>query len=190
MRLRPSGESGLLVSSLSAFRKYQLEQAWTWEHQALVRARAVAGSARLDEAFSRLRADVLSAQRDAGKLLDEVVSMRERMRRELTRKAGSKRDLPPFRIKQGEGGIVDIEFIVQYLVLSRSVDCPDLLRWPDNIRILEEVGRHALMDEGLAEQLIEAYLALRATLHRYALHESDLENPLDELAPQDMFSLE
>ncbi|MEX1198871.1 MAG: bifunctional [glutamate--ammonia ligase]-adenylyl-L-tyrosine phosphorylase/[glutamate--ammonia-ligase] adenylyltransferase [Pseudohongiellaceae bacterium] len=183
MRLRPSGESGLLVSSLTAFRKYQEEEAWTWEHQALVRARAVAGSQRLASAFTDLRAAVLSAQRDPEKLCEQVLSMRGRMRRELTRKAGSKRERPPFRIKQGPGGIVDIEFLVQYLVLSRSSDCPDLLRWPDNIRILEEASKHGVMDGEQPDELIEAYLALRGTLHRYALHEAYLENPLEALQP-------
>lgn len=183
MRLRPSGESGLLVSSLSAFRKYQEEEAWTWEHQALVRARAVAGSERLASAFTALRGDVLSARREPQELCEQVLSMRQRMRRELTRKAGRKRDRPPFRIKQGPGGIVDIEFLVQYLVLSRSGDCPDLLRWPDNIRVLEEASKHGVMEEEQPEQLIEAYLALRATLHRYALQQADLENPLEALQP-------
>ncbi len=183
MRLRPSGESGLLVSSLDAYRQYQENEAWTWEHQALVRARGVAGNAALLQEFYRVREQVLAKQREPKTLRDEVVSMRLRMRDELGRKAGSQKDKPPFVIKQGEGGIVDIEFIVQYLVLSQSRICPALLEWSDNVRILEAADGCALLEPGDSHVLTEAYLALRSALHNFALQENDLTDPLLELVP-------
>ncbi len=186
MRLRPSGESGLLVSSLEAFRQYQESEAWTWEHQALVRARAVAGSEQLQALFSEVRAQVLGKPRERDSLRQEVVQMRQRMREELSRKAGEERDKAPFVIKQGPGGIVDIEFIVQYLVLAHSAHCPALLRWSDNVRILEAVSSceaaHVELDEGASQLLTEAYLALRSALHRLALQQHDLADPLQPLA--------
>jgi len=182
MRLRPSGESGLLVSSLDAFKQYQEADAWTWEHQALVRARGVAGSTALQAEFEKVRAAVLSKARDAAELRKEVAQMRQRMREELTRKAGSDRHKPPFVIKQGQGGIVDIEFIVQYLVLAESGRCPALLTWSDNVRILEAAQGCELLQPQESEFLTEAYLALRSTLHHFALQEQDLVDPLASLA--------
>lgn len=179
MRLRPSGESGLLVSTLPAFEQYQLKEAWTWEHQALVRSRAVAGSPRMAGLFESVRAGVLSKQRDLNKLAHDVVSMRKRMRDELTRKAGHKALQPGFAIKQGLGGIVDIEFMVQYLVLAEAYRCPALVRYPDNVRILEAAARCVLLSEQEIQQLTQSYLALRATLHEFALqhNESDSVEP-------------
>jgi len=181
MRLRPSGESGLLVSSLDAFRHYQEVDAWTWEHQALVRARGVAGSTALQAEFEKVRATVLSKKRDAARLREEVTQMRQRMREELTRKAGSDRHKPPFVIKQGAGGTVDIEFIVQYLVLAESGRCPALLTWSDNVRILEAAQGCELLEAQESGFLTEAYLALRSTLHHFALQEQDLADPLAAL---------
>jgi len=181
MRLRPSGESGLLVSSLDAFRQYQEADAWTWEHQALVRARGVAGNTALQAEFEKVRSAVLSKERDAAKLREEVAQMRQRMREELTRKAGSDKHKPPFVIKQGQGGIVDIEFIVQYLALAESRRCPALLTWSDNVRILEAAQGCELLQAQESEFLTEAYLALRSTLHHFALQEQDLADPLAAL---------
>ncbi|OFE13066.1 bifunctional glutamine synthetase adenylyltransferase/deadenyltransferase [Pseudohongiella acticola] len=169
MRLRPSGESGLLVSTLPAFEQYQQKDAWTWEKQALVRSRAVAGSAAMAADYEALRAKILSQPRDRAVLAEDVVKMRKRMREELTRKAGRNASQPPFVIKQGEGGIVDIEFMVQFFVLSQSVDCPALLTYSDNIRILEAAAGCGVLSEAEIERLIAAYLALRATLHEFAL---------------------
>ena len=173
MRLRPSGESGLLVSTLPAFKQYQLNEAWTWEHQALVRSRAVAGSSRMAGDFEQLRASLLSQPRDKSRLAEDVTSMRQRMRDELTRKAGRKAKQPGFILKQGCGGIVDIEFMVQFLVLSESASCAGLQRYSDNVRILEAAGRCELLTQQEIEQLIYAYLALRSTLHEFALQETD-----------------
>jgi glutamate-ammonia-ligase adenylyltransferase len=168
LRLRPSGSSGLLVSSLAAFEDYQRETAWTWEHQALVRARAVAGDSVVAEEFGRIRAEALSRRRDAGQLGSEVRDMRERMRRELAR-GGTGR----FDLKQDLGGIADIEFIVQYAVLRWASKHPDLLRWTDNIRLLETLARLGLLPAEDARLLTDAYRNYRAVVHRLALQETE-----------------
>lgn len=165
MRLRPSGNSGLLVSSLEAFAKYQASGAWTWEHQALVRARVVAGDADLAEQFERLRADILSQLRDGGKLKTDVLEMRAKMQKQL----GTSANVDEVDLKQDAGGIVDIEFMVQYAVLALSHQHPVLTRWSDNIRILETLAEHQLWPQNCAEPLIGAYKSLRAEIHRLQL---------------------
>lgn len=182
MRLRPSGESGLLVTTLSAFEKYQRQDAWTWEHQALVRSRAVAGSANMSRAFERLRANLLAEQRDSRSLANDVVKMRLRMRDELTRKAASKAKNPAFVLKQAKGGIVDIEFMVQYIVLSGAHTCQALTEFSDNMRILEAAQRCDVLPESDVKLLMEAYLALRSTLHEFALQQIDSHTISDEEA--------
>ncbi|MBM7424601.1 bifunctional [glutamate--ammonia ligase]-adenylyl-L-tyrosine phosphorylase/[glutamate--ammonia-ligase] adenylyltransferase [Spongiibacter marinus] len=169
MRLRPSGNSGLLVSSFSAFRDYQRGQAWTWEHQALVRARVVAGDPVLAEKFTELRADVLGSERDLAKLREDVLSMRDKMRQHLLPSGGEKNH--EFDIKQGLGGIVDIEFMVQYAVLAWSHQHPPLHYHTDNIRILESLQQEGLIPEADARALIEAYIAFRSQSHRASLQE-------------------
>ncbi len=166
MRLRPSGASGLLVSSLSAFDEYQRQDAWTWEHQALVRARVVAGSAAIAGHFAAIRAEILRRARDVGELRREVREMRERMRRELA--VG---DTACFDLKQGHGGIADIEFMVQYGVLAWAHDHPDLVRFTDNIRILEGMAREGLLEPADARLLADAYRAFRARSHRLVLQD-------------------
>lgn len=182
MRLRPSGESGLLVTTLPAFEKYQRNDAWTWEHQALVRSRAVAGSASMSRAFEHLRADLLRVERDNSSLAGDVVKMRQRMRDELTRKAGGKAKNPAFVLKQAKGGIVDIEFMVQYIVLSSASNCPALTEFSDNMRILEAAQRCDVLPESDIKLLMEAYLALRSTLHEFALQQVDSNTISDEEA--------
>lgn len=167
MRLRPSGNSGLLVSSLNAFKKYQQQEAWTWEHQALVRARVVAGSNALSQRFEKTRAEILMQKRDSSLLLQEVCSMREKMRTHLA--SGSQDD--QFDLKQDRGGIVDIEFMVQYLVLNHANAYPDLVDYTDNIRILDTLETHELLSAEEAEALREAYRVLRSVGHRQALQE-------------------
>jgi len=164
MRLRPNGNSGLLVSSLQAFHRYQLKDAWTWEHQALLRARPVAGDPLVMERFAAIRREVLSQPRDAVALRTDVREMREKMRSGMDRSGQD-----GFDIKQGRGGIADIEFMVQYCVLRWSSDYPDLLDWTDNIRLLEGLGRHRLLPEAVVSALGNAYRALRAAYHRHAL---------------------
>ncbi|MBY6030184.1 bifunctional [glutamate--ammonia ligase]-adenylyl-L-tyrosine phosphorylase/[glutamate--ammonia-ligase] adenylyltransferase [Halomonas sp. DP8Y7-1] len=165
MRLRPSGNAGLLVSPLSAFADYQREQAWTWEHQALVRSRVVAGSAELTEAFEQVRRDILGSEREQDALRDEVVKMRHKMRDHL----GSKGSDDTFDLKHDPGGMVDIEFLCQYAVLALSHQTPELMRFSDNMRILEtlEETGHLAPDE--AQALRDAYLAARSANHRAAL---------------------
>ncbi len=166
MRLRPNGNSGMMVSSMKAFETYQAQNAWTWEHQALIRARVVAGDARVDARFEAARRKVLAEIRDPQKLRAEVAKMREKMRGQLDKsKAGQ------FDLKQGFGGIVDIEFMVQYWVLRWAHKHPDLLGWTDNIRLLETLSGLDLLSGDTALRLMDAYRAFRAAYHRSALHD-------------------
>ncbi|MFV3404344.1 MULTISPECIES: bifunctional [glutamate--ammonia ligase]-adenylyl-L-tyrosine phosphorylase/[glutamate--ammonia-ligase] adenylyltransferase [Pseudomonas] len=176
MRLRPSGASGLLVSSLGAFERYQQAEAWTWEHQALVRARVLVGCGQVAQAFEGVRARVLGKPRELDTLRVEVSEMRAKMRDNLGSKgtaagtAGNAFEAgQPFDIKQDAGGIVDIEFMVQYAALAWSHDHPSLLRWTDNIRLLEELEQAGLMPAADAVLLREVYKAFRSASHRQAL---------------------
>ncbi|MBT8147187.1 MAG: bifunctional [glutamate--ammonia ligase]-adenylyl-L-tyrosine phosphorylase/[glutamate--ammonia-ligase] adenylyltransferase [Gammaproteobacteria bacterium] len=181
MRLRPSGDSGLLVSSLESFHDYQKNKAWTWEHQALVRARGVAGNRELLDQFHKVRAEVLTNDRDLQDLASEVVDMREKMRKELKASSSSELDQLAFQIKQGSGGIVDIEFMVQFLVLAHSGKFPDLHTYTDNYRILEAARGSELLEESEMVTLIEAYLELRAASHQIALQQLEDLSSLDAL---------
>ncbi len=165
-RLRPSGASGLMVSSLEAFVAYQRTEAWTWEKQALVRARPVAGSPAVGEGFTRIRAAVLGEARDADALRAEVRDMRQRMREQL-----AKSEPGLFDLKQEAGGIADIEFMVQYATLAWAHDHPALLAWSDNIRLLETLDREGLLPAADATLLSDAYRAFRAAGHRCALQD-------------------
>jgi len=166
MRLRPNGASGLLVSDIAAFEGYQREEAWTWEHQALTRARVVAGDPKLAAQFEAVRHEVLARSRDEGVLRQEVREMREKMRQELDR-SGTDR----FDIKQGAGGIADIEFMVQFGVLRWAHEHAELLEFTDNIRLLEGFGRCGLMSKKDVLLLSNAYRAYRGAIHRFALQE-------------------
>lgn len=163
MRLRPSGNSGMLVSSIVAFEKYQKQDAWTWEHQALVRARAIVGDANLIAKFDGIRMDILTLGRDREVLKQEVKAMREKM------KANSKQ----LDIKQGNGGLIDIEFISQYGVLAFSSQYPLLYKWTDNIRILESLSAEKCFAGIELTPLESAYRELRAALHRNSLADTD-----------------
>ncbi len=176
MRLRPDGNKGMLARSLTAFADYQESQAWTWEHQALTRARPIAGDARLAAPFGEVRRLVLCRPRDPDKLRTEVCSMRAKMRENLDKTRAGRFDL-----KQGPGGIADIEFMVQYSVLRWAADYPDLADWTDNIRILETLDRHRLLPGDAAADLTEAYKSLRAAYHRSALQEQPKTVPDDQL---------
>lgn len=191
MRLRPSGASGLLVSSLGAFARYQENEAWTWEHQALVRARVLVGSQDVGQAFKKVRAQVLGKPRDLARLQQEVSEMRAKMRDNLgTRStaAGTAANAfdagVPFDLKQDAGGIVDIEFMVQYAALAWSHSHPPLLRWTDNIRILEELEHEGLMPAEDASLLREAYKAYRSAAHRQALQKDAGVIPGDQFADE------
>ncbi|MBE0487010.1 bifunctional [glutamate--ammonia ligase]-adenylyl-L-tyrosine phosphorylase/[glutamate--ammonia-ligase] adenylyltransferase [Marinobacter sp.] len=167
MRLRPSGNSGLLVSTLQAFEKYQLNDAWTWEHQALARARGVAGCEDTLAGFEAIRHQILCQSRDKAALRKDVVDMREKMRATLGTPEARRAEV--FHIKHDWGGIVDIEFLVQYLMLAWSANHPELTQWSDNIRQMEELGRAGVMAVDDTERLREVFITLRSTIHRRAL---------------------
>ncbi len=169
-RLRPSGASGLLVSPTDAFDDYQHQDAWTWEHQALVRARMIYGDEPLAIAFHNTRHDVLCKPRDEQTLKKEVVEMREKMRDHLGGKKSGR-----FMIKQDVGGITDIEFLAQYLVLNYSHEKPKLTRWCDNVRIYETLIAQGVMEEDQAMQLIRAYTAMRNEIHHRNLLNLDAD---------------
>ncbi len=173
-RLRPSGAAGMLVTSTDAFADYQQNEAWTWEHQALVRARVVYGDPQLKAQFDTIRRDVLTATREGATLQTEVREMREKMRTHLGNKHRDR-----FDIKADEGGITDIEFITQYLVLRDAHSKPKLTRWSDNVRILELLAQNDIMDEHEAQALTRAYTTLRDELHHLALQEQPGHLPLD-----------
>jgi len=166
MRLRPSGSSGILVSHIDGFKDYQINKAWTWEHQALIKARPITGDGKMAERFEQIRNAVLAQPRIKTKLREEVVDMRERIRKEL---------LSPesgfFDLKQDVGGIVDIEFLVQYLVLLNSWKYRELLKWTDTVRLLETLNETGIIDGYIAHILKVGYLTYRATVHQHNLQE-------------------
>ncbi len=165
--LRPDGASGLLVSPLSAFEKYQLNAAWIWEHQALTRARFCAGDSAIGERFEALRERVLRQPRDADKLEEEVLSMRRRMR-----DAHPNRSMM-FDLKHDEGGMIDIEFMVQYLVLRHACDHPQLTGDIGNIALLKLAAQLGLIDALMADEAANAYRLFRKLQHQIRLQGSD-----------------
>lgn len=160
-RLRPSGTSGMLVSTLEAYADYQQKEAWTWEHQALVRARMIYGDPKLESGFTQVRHRILTTPRDIDTLREQVSGMREKMRQH---KATGQKDT--FSIKQDAGGITDIEFLAQYLVLGNSASQPALTRYSDNARIFEQAGELGVMPLTQAAGLKSAYTRMRNALHR------------------------
>ena len=177
LELRPSGRSGLTVSSIESFAQYQRREAWTWEHQALTRARAVAGSASIGERFEAIRREVLSAPRDPAKLRKDIADMRAKMRASLDKSTAALWD-----VKQGDGGLIDLEFITQYLLLREAPGMPGLLRWSDNWRQLEDLVSAGILSETDRDILIAAYRSLRAWSHARGLQQQPV------LAPADAFS--
>jgi [glutamine synthetase] adenylyltransferase / [glutamine synthetase]-adenylyl-L-tyrosine phosphorylase len=165
-RLRPSGRKGLLVTSTEAFERYQDENAWTWEHQALLRARHVAGSEAVGREFERIRKDTLGHRVRLDTLRNDVVEMRARMRKELDRS-----DKTHFDLKQGSGGIGDIEFLVQYLVLRYADEHEPLIEFSDNIRQLDALVACGDVDAGDAATLQESYRQYRLRQHHLALND-------------------
>jgi glutamate-ammonia-ligase adenylyltransferase len=167
-RLRPSGRSGLLVTGIEAFERYQDENAWTWEHQALLRSRSVAGSATVAREFERIRTDTLKHRVRRNRLLNDVREMRAKIRSQLDRS-----DTRRFDLKQGEGGIGDIEFLVQYLVLYNADRHPAVIHYPDNIRQLGTLAAAGCLEESSVLRLQKIYKDYRLRLHRLALDEKE-----------------
>ncbi|MDE0490997.1 bifunctional [glutamate--ammonia ligase]-adenylyl-L-tyrosine phosphorylase/[glutamate--ammonia-ligase] adenylyltransferase [Psychrobacter sp. A3] len=173
MRLRPSGNAGMMVVSCHAFETYQMDKAWSWEHQALVRARAICGDKRVTARFCEIRREVLSLPRTIEQVRTEVTSMRIKMQKHLgtsqwQQQAGK------FHLKQDAGGIIDIEFLAQFAVLAYSHDHPRLTKWSDNVRIFEEMALLGIWDQQVCQDLTDAYLRIRAATHQLALSEQSL----------------
>ncbi len=163
LRLRPDGDAGLLAVSVEAFEQYQHKHAWAWEHQALTRARHAAGDTGIGERFERIREDILVMPRDAAALRDEVLAMREKIN------AGHPNTGPLFDLKHDRGGMVDVEFVTQYLVLCHSGTHPQLVRNLGNIALLRLAGEAGLIEPALAARAGDAYRTLRRVQHQLRL---------------------
>jgi len=163
LRLRPSGASGLLVSSLAAFEEYQEKSAWTWEHQALTRARHCAGDAAVGAAFEAIRERILRRARDPAKLARDVLEMREKMHAAHPNRSAL------FDLKHDRGGMIDLEFIVQHLVLAQAHAHPELVGNLGNIALLGIAGNLGLIPTALAAQCQDAYRAFRRRQHALRL---------------------
>ena len=164
MRLRPSGNAGLLVTHVSMYEDYLNNQAWTWEHQALVRGRFIAGDRRLKTEYEAIRQRILSLPRDTAVLKTDVREMREKMRASLDTKVAGQFDL-----KQSPGGIADIEFIVQFGVLANAHQYPSLTTYTDNVRLLEGLATQGFISDSTAATLTAAYCHYRDTGHKLVL---------------------
>ncbi len=181
LRLRPDGAAGLLVSSLAAFREYQQTRAWTWEHQALTRARWCAGDPHLAAPFDKIREDVL-IHSDISTLKTKIVEMRDKMRAEKKDRANA---TLPINLKHTRGGIVDVEFILQYLILAHSREHPEFLKNLGNFALLTRAAALGIIDEDLAAKGGKAYLAYRERQHRARTNnESDTWVGPDELVDE------
>lgn len=166
MRLRPSGNSGPLVVGVAGYQRYLQKDAWTWEHQALVRSRAVFYDAQIENEFKQTRLQILSLERDDTSLAKDVSEMRQKMQKYLNRAGQGQFDL-----KQSSGGMVDIEFIAQYLVLANAFLYPKALcKWSDNLRIFESCKEQGLLSETQEKGLIDAYCHIRDAAHRLTLN--------------------
>jgi glutamate-ammonia-ligase adenylyltransferase len=163
MRLRPDGAAGLLVSNLEAFEDYQLHNAWTWEHQALTRARFCCGDPAVGNRFGEIRDNVLQQSRDADKLRAEVKQMRQKMHDGHPNKSGL------FDIKHDAGGLVDVEFAMQYLVLANAAQHPEMTANIGNIALLKRAGEIGLLPLEIALAAADAYRELRRRQHAVKL---------------------
>ena len=184
-RLRPSGVSGLLVSPTDAFEEYQRNDAWTWEHQALVRARMIYGDAPLQQAFAKTRHEILTLERDEATLIKQVSDMRVKMRDHLGGKKAGR-----FMLKQDPGGITDVEFLVQFLVLRYSHQKPKLTRWSDNVRIIETMIAQGILDQANAMALTHAYTEMRDQIHHRNLLNLDADVAEDKFLAEREFVIQ
>ena len=175
MRLRPGGTSGPLVSHIEAFEDYMENRAWTWEHQAMIRSRPIAGDKALGQRFLQIREKILTGDRDDQRLKPEVADMRERIRNEKLKVSPDEFDL-----KQSAGAIVDIEFLVQYLVLKHAAQFPDIIYWTDNVRLLESLEEEGIIDACESERLQQSYVHLRKAIHRLNLEEKTSVVPVEK----------
>lgn len=164
MRLRPSGEAGLLVSTFNAYDFYQKNEAWTWESQALVRTRCVYGTESLKAEFDQIRQSTLAQKRDKVTLKAEITGMRAKMYQHLTQPQAVE-----FNLKTDKGGITDIEFIAQYLVLANAETSPEMAVWSDNVRIFDTAMAYGILTEPAGEQLKHCYTAMRNRIHHLNL---------------------
>ncbi|MEZ4567692.1 MAG: hypothetical protein R2860_12325 [Desulfobacterales bacterium] len=164
MRLRPSGNAGVLVTHIDGFTDYQKNRAWNWEHQALVKARAVGGDPVVQRRFEAIREEILSMERKTAPLKKDIREMRARMRAER----GSAPD-HFFDIKNAPGGIIDIEFLVQFLIMQNACRFPSLLKWTDIVRQLNSLALAGIFDDKTAYILKQAYLVFRFYIHRLTL---------------------
>ena len=180
LRLRPEGASGLMVSSLAAFEQYQNESAWVWEHQALTRARFVAGDAAIGAAFERMRRDIICRERDRAALRQEVLNMRQKMH-DAHRNTS---DL--FDLKHDAGGIIDVEFLVQYLVLAHAHQYPQLADNVGNLALLIRAGELGLIAPEAAQKVSDAYRELRRQQHRLRMQGMDKARMALEELPVDI----
>ena len=167
LRLRPDGASGLLVSSIAAFELYQRDKAWVWEHQALTRARFCAGFQGLQASFDGVRDGILRLPREPATLRAEIVAMRGRMVAEHGGRPGT------FDVKQDHGGIIDVEFLVQFVVLAHAASCPELTRNAGNIALLGVAADHGYIPAELARRVADSYRELRKLQHLAWLHEDE-----------------
>ncbi|MEF7615109.1 bifunctional [glutamate--ammonia ligase]-adenylyl-L-tyrosine phosphorylase/[glutamate--ammonia-ligase] adenylyltransferase [Aquincola sp. MAHUQ-54] len=178
--LRPNGNSGMLVTSIASFEKYQVGRgsntAWTWEHQAITRARCCAGTPELAERFEAIRCAVLTAPREPAALREEIHAMREKVRAAHPTKPGF------FDVKHSAGGMMDAEFAVQYLVLAHSADHPELRPNVGNIALLQRAESAGLLPPGTGNAAADAYRELRRAQHRARLDEQPTQFPPDTLA--------
>ncbi len=179
LQLRPDGNSGLLVCSVEAFHDYQLNRAWVWEHQAITRARFVAGDASIGAAFEAIRIEVIRQTRDVQKLKKEVIEMRQKMKTQMREANVNKSAL--FDLKHEKGGIIDVEFMVQYLVLANAAQYAELTNNFGNIALLKTLGKLGIVDENLAESVANAYREYRRLQHAARLQgnmQAKVENAL------------
>ena len=167
-RLRPQGNSGLLACHMETYHSYLKEEAWTWEHQALVRTRLVLGEPRLLEQFTDIRRDIIKTQRDKQDLQNQVVKMRTKMRDNL-----EKKQIDKFDLKQGLGGIADIEFITQYLVLAYANEYDDLTDCFNNEQLFKRFANHELISQEQAKVLSQVYRVWREIYHRQSIQDQD-----------------
>ena len=175
MRLRPSGNAGILVTHIDAFADYQKHRAWTWEHQAMIKARAVTGDPRVRERFEEIRETILSLKREKTHLKTEIREMRAKMRAQRTAPASDR-----FDIKNDPGGLVDIEFLIQFLILLNARRCPSLMKWTDVVRQLNSLALAGIFDDRTAYILRQAYLVFRYYVHRLSLQERPAELEKDQ----------